>query len=194
MGVTSLESASCRTKNARVEVTSEEEGFTGAWFLAKIIDPYPRKKPNHVYIQYETLLDEKSSKPLKEFVNSSLVRPIPPQERTKVQAFQLNDVVDGFYKDGWWTGVITNVFEENTRFEVTFSNPPDLIVFGAEDLRVHRDWVRGKWIRPKKKQVLFTTVIVLFYCILFVFVCVYAIVDVSFMEINIYALLWNRLN
>ncbi|XP_074356899.1 DUF724 domain-containing protein 6-like isoform X2 [Apium graveolens] len=152
MGVTSPESASCRTKNARVEVTSEEEGFTGAWFLAKIIDPYPRKKPNHVYVQYETLLDEKSSKPLKEFVSSSLVRPIPPKEPEKVEGFKLNDVVDAFYKDGWWTGMITNVFEENSRFEVTFTNPPDLIVFRAEDLRVHRDWVRGKWIRPKKKQ------------------------------------------
>lgn len=152
MGVSSRESASCRTKNARVEVTSEEEGFTGAWFLAKIIDPFPRKKPNHVYVEYETLLDENSSKPLKEFVNRSLVRPIPPQEPEKVEAFQLYDAVDAFYKDGWWTGVITNVFEGNTRFEVTFSNPPDLIVFGAEDLRVHRDWVRGKWIRSKKKQ------------------------------------------
>lgn len=152
MGVSSKESASCRTKNARVEVTSEEEGFTGAWFLAKIIDPYPRKKPNHVYVEYETLLDEKSSNPLKEFVNCSLVRPVPPKEFEKVREFQVNDVVDGFYKDGWWTGVITNVFEGNSRFEVTFSNPPDLIVFGADDLRFHRDWVRGKWILPKKKE------------------------------------------
>ncbi|KAL1827292.1 hypothetical protein ACET3Z_005704 [Daucus carota] len=147
-----IDSSSKFTKNARVEVTSEEEGFTGAWYLAKIIDPFPKKRPNQFYVQYETLLDENSAKPLKEFVNCSLVRPIPPQEIQKIQSFQLDDAVDAFYKDGWWTGVITNVFEGNSRFEVTFSNPPDLIVFPAGDLRLHRDWINGKWTRPKKNQ------------------------------------------
>lgn len=152
MGVESFTKGSC------VEVTSEEEGFTGAWFPAKIIDPSPKKKPNYVYIRYGTLLNEKTYKPLKECVNSSLIRPAPPQEPEKIQSFELDDVVDAFYKDGWWPGVITKVLQENSRFEVTFSNPPDLLEFGPHNLRFHHDWVQGNWIRPTSNQVSFTSV------------------------------------
>ncbi|CAK9145245.1 unnamed protein product [Ilex paraguariensis] len=147
------------TKGSQVEVTSNEEGFRGAWYVATILDPPSRsnsKKKNQnftkVYLEYHSLLaDEDGSKPLREHVNVSFIRPLPPPETAATRSFELNDVVDAFYRDGWWTGVITMVFR-NSRFLVTFQNPPDEIEFGASDLRVHQEWVNGKWFRPQKQR------------------------------------------
>lgn len=138
------------TKGSRVEVISDEEGFKGAWYIATILDPNPKKKPQKLYVEYQSLLDEDGSKPLREFVNLEFLRPIPPPEPEKTQCFQLNDVVDALYRDEWWTGVIIRVLD-NSRFVVDFQNPPDLIEFGVSELRVHRQWVCGKWIQPEKK-------------------------------------------
>jgi hypothetical protein len=48
---------------------------------------------------------------------------------------------------GWWEGVVT---EELTggRLGVFFSALRELIGFEKEDLRLHRDWVHGKWVPP----------------------------------------------
>ncbi|KAA8549056.1 hypothetical protein F0562_000740 [Nyssa sinensis] len=146
-------------KGSLVEVSTDEEGFGGAWYVATVLDPPPRsaskKKNQHsnrVHVEYQTLLDEDGSKPLRERVNVAFVRPSPPPSEANIaQSFQFNDVVDAFYCDGWWTGVITRVLD-NSRFVVTFQNPPDEIEFGLRDLRVHREWVDGKWIEPEKQR------------------------------------------
>ncbi|OIT06704.1 PREDICTED: DUF724 domain-containing protein 10-like [Nicotiana attenuata] len=79
----------------------------------------------------------------------SLVRPVPPVE--KVERFELYDAVDASHKDGWWTATITGVLEDS-RYKVTFQNPPEELEFGISDLRFHRDWVQGNWVRPGRKQ------------------------------------------
>ncbi|KAJ6972801.1 DUF724 domain-containing protein 3 isoform X5 [Populus alba x Populus x berolinensis] len=35
---------------------------------------------------------------------------------------------------------------------VYFDNPPDVLDFDAKDLRIHLDWVDGKWVRPEMQQ------------------------------------------
>lgn len=149
-------------KGCQVEVSSDEEGFKGAWYVATIIDPHPKssgssskkKQPKKVFVEYHSLLDDDDgSKPLREFVNLKFIRPSPPPETEKV-SFELNDVVDAFYRDGWWTGVITRVLDDS-KFVVFFQNPPDLIEFGVSELRVHREWISGKWIRPEKQVLSF---------------------------------------
>ena len=60
---------------------------------------------------------------------------------------------DGFKGawDGWWTVVITRI-SEDSKCTVFFQNPPDEIQFDRSDLRVHKEWVDGKWVRPEKQR------------------------------------------
>ncbi|EOX95351.1 Domain of Uncharacterized protein function 724 6, putative isoform 1 [Theobroma cacao] len=142
-------------KATPVEVSSDEEGFRGAWYLATILEFPPKstsKKRKKALVQYKTLLAEDGSSPLTEHVDPAFVRPLPPQEKEEDgQVFEVNDVVDARYRDGWWTGVVRRVLEKS-KYRVYFDNPPDVIEFESKDLRVHWDWIDGKWVRPEKQQ------------------------------------------
>ncbi|XVE73480.1 hypothetical protein DITRI_Ditri11bG0121200 [Diplodiscus trichospermus] len=142
-------------KGTSVEVSSDEEGFRGAWYLAIILEPPPKstsKKRKKALVQYKTLLADDGSSPLTEYVDPAFIRPLPPNEEENVQSgFEVNDVVDARYRDGWWTGVVRKVLEK-WKYRVYFDNPPDVIEFDRKDLRFHLVWVDGKWVRPEKQQ------------------------------------------
>ncbi|PHT94859.1 hypothetical protein T459_02741 [Capsicum annuum] len=134
------------TKGSTVEVTSDEEGFKGVWFGGTVL----RLCKNKVLVEYKSIVaNENGSDPLRELVNVSFVRPVPPVEL--IEGYELEDVVDANYKDGWWTGVVTRVLEDN-RYQVTFSNPPDVLEFGVSELRLHKQWVKGNWVLPGKQR------------------------------------------
>nr|XP_018629135.1 DUF724 domain-containing protein 6 isoform X3 [Nicotiana tomentosiformis] len=139
------------TKGATVEVTSDEEGFKGVWFEATVLGASsPGSKSKEVWVEYKSIVaEENGSEPLKEVLHVSFIRPVPPVE--KIERFELYDVVDAFHKDGWWTGVVTRVLEDS-RYQVTFDNPPDELEFGVSELRFHQKWVKGKWVRPGKQR------------------------------------------
>ncbi|KAE8708182.1 NFU domain protein 1 [Hibiscus syriacus] len=115
-------------KGTPVEVSSDDEGFRGAWYSAIILEPLKStsKKRKKALVRYKTLLADDGSSPLTEYVDPSYIRPLPPNEKGSAQQFEVNDVVDASYRDGWWTGV--------------------------EYLRVHWNWIDGKWVRPEKQQ------------------------------------------
>ncbi|RVX01564.1 DUF724 domain-containing protein 3 [Vitis vinifera] len=140
------------SKGSLVEVSSDEDGFKGAWYVATILESPPKsasKKRSRALVEYQDLLvDDVGSKPLTEVVDTSFLRPLPPPEADT--NFCVNDIVDAFYRDGWWTGVITRI-SEDSKCTVFFQNPPDEIQFDRSDLRVHKEWVDGKWIRPEKQ-------------------------------------------
>ncbi|CAN4106534.1 unnamed protein product [Withania somnifera] len=135
-------------QGSTVEVTSDEEGFKGVWFEGIVLGVSSKKKK--VLVEYKSIVaNENGSEPLKELVNISFVRPVPPVEL--VESFDLNDVVDASYKDGWWTGVVTRVLDD-FRYHITFSNPPDELEFGVSELRLHKQWVKGNWVLPGKQR------------------------------------------
>ncbi|XP_052191238.1 DUF724 domain-containing protein 6 [Diospyros lotus] len=150
-------------KGSQVEVGTDEEGFTGSWYVATVIDtpstppPVSKKKKtpnasshgNKYCVEYHSLLDDDGATLLREHVNVKFLRPLPPITPPPV-SFELHDFVDALYRDGWWTGVITGVLG-NSRFVVTFQNPPDEIEFGLLELRSHLEWIAGNWVGPKKQ-------------------------------------------
>ncbi|KMT10046.1 hypothetical protein BVRB_5g122580 isoform A [Beta vulgaris subsp. vulgaris] len=139
---------------SEVEVTSDEEGFTGAWYLATVLQPpsLSSSSARKVLVEYKNLLsDENGSALLQEFVDIEFVRPKPPIDENDKVSFQINDVVDAFYQDGWWSGVVTQLVSD-TKFRVFFSNPPDEMEFDSSDLRIHKDWVHGKWVLPPNQR------------------------------------------
>nr|XP_043618682.1 DUF724 domain-containing protein 2-like isoform X2 [Erigeron canadensis] len=156
-------SLSFLTKGSIVEVTSDEDGFAGAWFVATVIHPPPSiSSPDHhtttttttnnlVYVEYNNLLTEDGSSKLREYANVAYVRPAPEPIDNRYVEFQLNDVVDAFYRDGWWTGVITKVLDTD-RYIIGFKDPPSEIEFKISDIRIHRKWVAGKWVQPQNQR------------------------------------------
>ncbi|XP_031279304.1 LOW QUALITY PROTEIN: DUF724 domain-containing protein 3-like [Pistacia vera] len=144
-------------KGSLVEVRSDSDGYKGVWYVAKVLEPPspprltpspPNKRTKNVHIEYQTLLrDVGSGKALTEYVNSSFVRPLPPNDEHDLQ---VNDFVDAMSLDGWWIGVVVEINQEQT-FSVYFENPPQLLHFKRHELRPHWDWEGGKWIRPQKQ-------------------------------------------
>eukprot|EP00257_Ricinus_communis_P025100 XP_025012514.1 DUF724 domain-containing protein 1-like [Ricinus communis] len=124
-----------------VEVSSDEEGFRGAWYEATILKSlsssrscYSKRKAEAL-VQYRNLLsDTDEKKPLTEYVDFSFIRPLPPVPST-IPAFEPLDVVDAFHRDGWWKGIVTkvDVFEDDKtnskKYTVVFENPPEQFQF-----------------------------------------------------------------
>ncbi|XP_047980514.1 uncharacterized protein LOC125222108 isoform X4 [Salvia hispanica] len=140
-----------------VEVKTDEEDFRGVYFSATVLSPPNspnKKKSRKLYVEYHDLLaHEDGLDRLREYVDASSVRPAPPLQQPPLKGFDLDDVVDAFYKDGWWTGVVTGVVARDERYVVTFPNPPDELEFGLGELRLHSDWVNGSWLRPQKHNI-----------------------------------------
>lgn len=150
----------CFTKGARVEVCFDEMGFRGSWYTATIIET-PSKRAQKVFLQFDNLLDEDDGdskddgkcppKPLRDHVNYILVRPLITGEPERT--YQLSDDVDAFHNEGWWEGVVTGVYPASSdgrpaRYSVFFRSSREQIEFYASQLRLHREWVYGKWVPP----------------------------------------------
>ncbi|XP_055823818.1 protein AGENET DOMAIN (AGD)-CONTAINING P1-like [Solanum dulcamara] len=126
-----------------VEVESKEDGFLGSYYEA-IVVCQPLKKD--YIVQYKTLLKDDHSGPLTEFVTLSELRPVPPE--ISVSGFNLNDQVDAFGNDGWWVGRITGKI--GSKYFVHFESSGDECGYAVSDLRVHQDWINGKWVCSKE--------------------------------------------
>ncbi|XP_041022161.1 DUF724 domain-containing protein 1-like isoform X6 [Juglans microcarpa x Juglans regia] len=136
-----------------VEVTRDEPGFKVSWYLATIIDlpsvPLP-KMLQRARVEYQTLLTEDGSEPLKEYVDLAYIRPSPPQQEVAAQNFEHGDVVGAYFRDGWWTGVVVRVLGDSS-YRVFFENPPGIFEFDRKYLRVHLEWLGEKWVRTEKQ-------------------------------------------
>ncbi|TXG53945.1 hypothetical protein EZV62_019201 [Acer yangbiense] len=103
MGSQSHNNSCLFLKDSLVEVTSNLDGFRGAWFIARVVKAPPPnlQRKTTFLVEYLNLLSEDGMKPLRERVSFGLIRPLPPYEMHNDQKFQVNDVVDGYYNDGW---------------------------------------------------------------------------------------------
>ncbi|XP_047342525.1 protein AGENET DOMAIN (AGD)-CONTAINING P1 [Impatiens glandulifera] len=146
-------------KGAEVEISSDEEGFRGSWFLGTIVrSPTFHNRTitadNKVLVQYKTIfVDEVSGNLLQEYLNLVQLRPPAPRELDR--KFHLSEEVDACHNDGWWEGVITEVLDGD-RYSVFFRATREQIEFEKSNLRLHREWKNGKWYPPledKPKEV-----------------------------------------
>ncbi|KAG0516788.1 hypothetical protein BDA96_09G033500 [Sorghum bicolor] len=129
------------TQGVKVEVCSDDEGFRGAWFEATIVKPVGSK----FLVEYATLKDDDDTKPLKETVEARHIRPCPPEIPVS-DGFKLLDEVDAFCNDGWWVGVVSKVLGEK-RCMVYFRPWKEENEFEHAQLRLHCDWMGGRWMR-----------------------------------------------
>ncbi|PWA83951.1 agenet-like domain, Agenet domain [Artemisia annua] len=152
------------TKGSKVEVTSDEPGFYGAWYEATILDIVPlstknrQKKKMGYLVKYDTLYDEDDlDEKLLEAVDPVFVRPLPPKNDDV--EFEVMDVVDCYHRDGWWCGVVENVIvvvesgeDVKKKYVVSFEDPVEAFEFEKTQMRLHVDWVDFYWkLAPKKE-------------------------------------------
>ncbi|CAA7028015.1 unnamed protein product [Microthlaspi erraticum] len=146
-------SSSIITGICKLEVSCKKDGFKGAWYSAIQRE---HSHGNLFRVTYTTLRKEDGLTPLTEFVDQSLVRPVPPKDlNDKGSVFQEGSVVDAYAKGGWWTGLVLKRKEEGytdtDTYLVLMDSPPDVIQFERKKLRAHLDWTDGRWVRPENK-------------------------------------------
>lgn len=137
-----VDSSNVFSEGTRVEVSSDEDGFHGAWFAATIVKMIEKGK---FIIQYECLRNDDDTEFLREEVDALHIRPYPP-ETVVVDHFHMFEEVDALYNDGWWVGVISKV-RRQSRYTVYFRVTDEELDFEHSDLRLHQDWIDGKWIK-----------------------------------------------
>ncbi|CAI0459582.1 unnamed protein product [Linum tenue] len=136
------------TQGMQVEVTTDDEGFKGAWFAATIIEP---SGEDQFLIEYKTLTNDDDTEFLREEIRTCHIRPCPP-ETIIVDGFKVMDEVDAYYNECWWVGVIAKVLI-NCKYMVYFKDTDEKITFKQADLRPHQDWLYGKWVVPSKVRI-----------------------------------------
>ena len=155
------------TKGSKVEVSSDEPGFYGAWYEATIIDIVPlstkkrQKKKVGYLVKYDTLYDGHNlEERLSEAVDPAFVRPLPPKNDDV--EFEVMDVVDCYHRDGWWIGFVENVIvvvesgeDVKKKYVVRFEDPVEAFEFEKTQMRPHFDWVDSCWKLAPKKVVSF---------------------------------------
>ncbi|CAA7014295.1 unnamed protein product [Microthlaspi erraticum] len=141
-------------KDCEVEVSSEDEGFKGAWYRAILQENPTKSGRKKLQICYMTLVDEDGSSLLTELVEQRLIRPVPPEDPNPNNGvdFEEGSVVDADLKDGWWTGVVVKKMADDDKFLVYFDHPPDLMQFQRKQLRTHLDLIGSEWVRPENKE------------------------------------------
>lgn len=127
-------------KGTIVEVSSDDDGFQGAWFAATVLGAAGKDK---FLVEYQSLMTDDESEFAREEIDILHIRPYPP-ETFVVGRFDLLDEVDALYNDGWWLGVISKVLR-GSKYEVYFRSTEEAMVFKHSELRLHQDWIGGKW-------------------------------------------------
>ncbi|KAL3515918.1 hypothetical protein ACH5RR_022820 [Cinchona calisaya] len=133
------------SQGAPVEVSSNEDGFKGAWLPATVIKKLDKDK---YIIQYQSLRNDDDTEFLKEEVDNLHMRPQPPVTAI-VDCFKVHQEVDALFNDCWWVGVVSKVLEDKT-YTVYFRGTEDEMEFKHSELRQHQDWIDGKWVIPSQ--------------------------------------------
>lgn len=89
-----------------VEVYPKEEGFKGSWFRAIFEKNPTNMKGEKLQVCYKTLLNEESANRFRETIERCFIRQVPPERLSEGVVFKEGSVVDAYFSDGWWNGVI----------------------------------------------------------------------------------------
>ncbi|KAJ6796744.1 Uncharacterized protein M6B38_220045 [Iris pallida] len=148
-------------KGSHVEVLSQDSGMRGCWFRCVVL----KRHRDKVKVQYQDVQDADDTGNLEEWVlasrvatpdrlgvrlcGRSVVRPVPsPSLSAKfLCSLGVGSVVDAWWHDGWWEGIIVEKASEI--ISVYFPGEKLFSTFIHSDLRPSQEWVGNKWNRIK---------------------------------------------
>ncbi|XAR55830.1 DNA (cytosine-5-)-methyltransferase [Bertholletia excelsa] len=160
------------TVGSQVEVLSQDSGLRGCWFRAVIV----KKHKDKVKVQYQDIKDaadescnleewvlvSKVAKPDPlglRFCDRKTVRPIcPSNKRDLSSSANAGTVVDVWWHDGWWEGIIIQK-ETEDRIHVYFPGERRESIFGSCDLRCSQEWVGNGWEHIKERPDIVTAIL-----------------------------------
>nr|KJB20696.1 hypothetical protein B456_003G161800 [Gossypium raimondii] len=95
-------------------------------------------------VQFTNLYQDRNSgtKLSKEY-NSVDIRPLPPPQPPR--KFKVGDIVEAYFDDGWYEGKIDQVLDDD---RYIFRMSSMFLLFGVNQLRLHRTWLNGNWVPP----------------------------------------------
>ncbi|XVF86021.1 hypothetical protein PTKIN_Ptkin17bG0167300 [Pterospermum kingtungense] len=156
---------------SQVEVLAQDSGLRGCWFRAQII----KKRKDKVKVQYTDIQDaaDESNK-LKEWILASRVavpdqvgiricgratiRPSPQYPRGSASCVGVGSVVDVWWHDGWWEGIVVKKGSED-KFHVYFPGEKQESVFDSGNIRHSQEWVGNRWISINERHDLVSSIL-----------------------------------
>ncbi|KAL2341629.1 hypothetical protein Fmac_009569 [Flemingia macrophylla] len=129
-----------------VEVSRDDKGYKGAWFLAAIVDIIGKER---FQVEYRDLKTNGGTQHLKEEIDVRFLRPCPP-EVPFAGSFKQFQEIDAWYNDGWWEAVVLEVLSNRECLVSLVHN--DVLKFENSKLRPHQDWSDGKWAMSSKQS------------------------------------------
>ncbi|XP_073302669.1 uncharacterized protein [Primulina huaijiensis] len=167
--------SNCRqylTVGSRVELLSQDSGIRGCWFRALII----KKHKDKVKLQYQDVKDAiDDTKNLEEWILASrqaipdalgirisgraIVRPTPlSDERRGSCVVNVGSVVDAWWHDGWWEGIVVKNNPVN-KVHVYFPGEKKEQIFSVSDLRRSQEWIGNGWKNIKNRPEIISTLL-----------------------------------
>lgn len=128
------------TMGMKVEVRSDEQGYSGTWYPAIVLGP--KGKGNYL-VEYKTLKADNEMKLLKEVVDSQYMRPSPPVTQC-ANLFDLYEEVEVWYNIAWWHGCVCDILK-GSKYAVRVEGMDEVAEFEHFEIRPRRNWVGGKW-------------------------------------------------
>lgn len=152
-----------------IEVLCQDSGIRGCWFRCKIT----RKLPHQLKVWYRDILNDDGNGNLEEWIPSSriatpdklgvriigrpIIRPCPPESTP--YSFEVGTVVDAWWNDGWWEGVVVMIKEPSDEVQIFFPGESVYSTFQKCDLRLSREWVHNRWVDMEKNVDLAATLV-----------------------------------
>ncbi|KAL4566901.1 hypothetical protein LXL04_031027 [Taraxacum kok-saghyz] len=145
----------------KIELLCEDSGIRGCWFRCTVLQVSRRQ----LKVQYDDLKDEDGGGNLEEWV-SCLRSAVPDKlgirclgrptmrpavrvenENEKKVAFEVGSVVDAWWSDGWWEGVVIGITDSGDGYvQVYIPSETLFLEIHKKDIRVSRDWVGDHWV------------------------------------------------
>lgn len=144
--------------NEKIELLCQDSGIRGCWFRCTVLEVSKRQ----IKVQYDDLKDEDGCGNLEEWISAfrlampdklgmrysgrATIRPAVMHNEIG-RAFELGALVDAWWSDGWWEGVVTGISETEDGDEQVYVPSESLLLkVHRKNLRASRDWVGNHWV------------------------------------------------
>lgn len=153
----------------KIELLCQDSGIRGCWFRCTILE-VNRKQIKVLYDDVKEVGeddDEEKWSNLEEWIpgcriampdklgirypGRTTIRPPTPHSKAEV-TFDIGSMVDAWWCDGWWEGIMTGFDKSDVdSVEIFIPSENNFIKVQRKDLRASKDWVGDGWIEVETK-------------------------------------------